>query len=196
MRESSAATNRDLQRAIGQGHFREDLYYRLNVFAIQLPPLRDRRDDILPLSEAFLAEIGRGIGRPPAGISHDARRLLIDYHWPGNARELRNILERAAILCEGGLITAEHLSLKVAPRAVAATLGGGCRRRRRCAAGAARRLVLDGARDDRAGASARAIQQVEGEDPRVDASAAVRSPAAVRTRLIADCRMLIASRRD
>jgi two-component system response regulator FlrC len=109
-----AATNRDLQRAISQGQFREDLFYRLNVFAIQLPPLRDRRDDILPLSQAFLGEIGRGIGRPPAGISRDARKMLIDYHWPGNVRELRNILERAAILCEGGLITAEHLSLRPA----------------------------------------------------------------------------------
>jgi Nif-specific regulatory protein len=78
--------------------------------------LRDRPDDILPMSEAFLAEYGRGLGRPPAGISRDARQMLVDYHWPGNVRELRNILERAAILCDGGLITAEHLALKVAPR--------------------------------------------------------------------------------
>ena len=106
-----AATNRDLQKAIAQGQFREDLYYRLNVFAIRLPPVRDRRDDILPLSEAFLKEIGRGLGRPPAGISRDARQMLVEYHWPGNVRELRNALERAAILCEGGLITAEHLAL-------------------------------------------------------------------------------------
>jgi two-component system response regulator FlrC len=113
-----AATNRDLQHAMRQGHFREDLFYRLNVFAIHLPPLRDRRDDILPLSEAFLAEYGRSLGRPPAGISRDAHQLLLDYHWPGNVRELRNILERAAILCEGGLIAAEHLALHVTqPRA-------------------------------------------------------------------------------
>src|SRR6185437_7605043 len=72
-----AATNRDLQRAIAQGSFREDLYYRLNVFAIQLPALRDRRDDILPLSEAFLKEIGRGIGRPASGISREARQQLV-----------------------------------------------------------------------------------------------------------------------
>lgn len=110
-----AATNRDLHRAIANGQFREDLYYRLNVFAIRLPALRDRRDDILPLSEAFLGEIGRGLGRPPAGISRDARQLLIEYHWPGNVRELRNILERAAILCDGGLITADHLALNAAP---------------------------------------------------------------------------------
>jgi transcriptional regulator with GAF, ATPase, and Fis domain len=106
-----AATNRDLQRAIANGQFREDLYYRLNVFAIKLPALRNRRDDVLPLSEAFLKEIGRGLGRPPGGISREARQLLIDYHWPGNVRELRNILERAAILCDGGLITSEHLAI-------------------------------------------------------------------------------------
>jgi two-component system response regulator AtoC len=106
-----AATNRDLERAITLGQFREDLYYRLNVFAIKLPALRNRRDDILPLSEAFLKEIGRGLGRPPGGISRDARQQLVDYHWPGNVRELRNILERAAILCDGGLIVSEHLAI-------------------------------------------------------------------------------------
>jgi PAS domain S-box-containing protein len=110
-----AATNRDLQRAMVQGQFREDLYYRLNVFAIGLPTLRDRRDDILPLSEAFLAELDRGIGRPPGGISREARQVLVQYDWPGNVRELRNILERAAILCDGGLITAEHLALNISP---------------------------------------------------------------------------------
>jgi transcriptional regulator with GAF, ATPase, and Fis domain len=110
-----AATNRDLLRSIERGHFREDLYYRLNVFAIRLPPLRERRDDILPLSEAFIAEIGRGLGRPPAGISRDAKQMLLDYQWPGNVRELRNVLERAAILCDGGLITADLLSVNVTP---------------------------------------------------------------------------------
>src|SRR5262249_47824273 len=94
-----AATNRDLPQALGQGRFREDRFYRLHVFAIRLPALRDRRDDVLPLSEAFLAEYGRSLGHPPAGISKDARARLVEYHWPGNVRELRNILERAAILC-------------------------------------------------------------------------------------------------
>jgi transcriptional regulator with PAS, ATPase and Fis domain len=79
-----AATNRDLERRIAHGQFREDLFYRLNVFAIRLPRLRDRKEDILALSDAFLSEIGRGLGSPPAGISRDARQLLIDYHWPGN----------------------------------------------------------------------------------------------------------------
>jgi transcriptional regulator with PAS, ATPase and Fis domain len=110
-----ASTHRDLVQEVRAGRFREDLFYRLNVFAIRLPALRERRDDILPLSEAFLGEIGRGLGRPPAGISRDARQRLVDYHWPGNVRELRNILERAAILCDGGLITSEHLALTPAP---------------------------------------------------------------------------------
>jgi transcriptional regulator with GAF, ATPase, and Fis domain len=114
-----AATNRDLQRAMEQGTFREDLYYRLNVFAIRLPPLRDRLDDVLPLSDAFLSEYGRNLGRPPAGMSRDAKQKLTRHHWPGNVRELRNTLERAAILCEGGLITEEHLALDVGPRPVA-----------------------------------------------------------------------------
>jgi transcriptional regulator with GAF, ATPase, and Fis domain len=113
-----AATNRDLRTAVENGRFREDLYYRLHVFEIRLPPLRDRREDILPLAEAFLAEIVRGFGRRPAGISREARERLLLYHWPGNVRELRNALERAAILCEGGVIDAEHLSL-AGPRAPA-----------------------------------------------------------------------------
>ncbi|HTS35908.1 MAG TPA: sigma 54-interacting transcriptional regulator [Candidatus Solibacter sp.] len=106
-----AATNRDLRKAIEQKLFREDLYFRLNVFELRLPPLRERLDDILPLSEAFMQEIGRSIGRPPAGISRDAKQALSDYHWPGNVRELRNVLERAAILADGGLIVSEHLAL-------------------------------------------------------------------------------------
>ena len=110
-----AATNRDLLKAIERGQFREDLYYRLHVFAIQLPPLRERREDVLPLTEVFVQEIGRSIGRPPAGISREARQALLDYHWPGNVRELHNVLERAAILCDGGLIAAEHLALRQTP---------------------------------------------------------------------------------
>jgi transcriptional regulator with GAF, ATPase, and Fis domain len=105
-----AATNRNLKAAIARGTFREDLYYRLHVFEIRLPPLRDRRDDILALSDAFLKEIAASFGRPPAGLSREARDGLLGYDWPGNVRELRNVLERAAILCEGGLIASEHLT--------------------------------------------------------------------------------------
>jgi transcriptional regulator with GAF, ATPase, and Fis domain len=105
-----AATNRDLRKAMDRGDFREDLYYRLRVFDIRIPPLRDRIADILPLSEAFLDEIGKSFGRPPAGMTRDAQDALLRHRWPGNVRELRNALERAAILCEGGLIAAEHFS--------------------------------------------------------------------------------------
>ncbi len=107
-----AATNRDLFKAMERGDFREDLYYRLNVFDIRLPPLRERTDDILPLSEAFLEDIGTSFGRPVAGMTRDARQALLDHLWPGNVRELRNALERAAIMADGGLITRQDLSLR------------------------------------------------------------------------------------
>jgi len=109
-----AATNRDLKAAIARGTFREDLYYRLAVFDIALPALRDRPDDISLLVDAFLEEIGRSVGRPAAGVSLDAREKLVAYAWPGNVRELRNVIERAVILCEGGEIASEHLPLSVA----------------------------------------------------------------------------------
>ncbi len=111
-----AATNRDLKAALARGEFREDLYYRLHVFAIELPPLRERADDILPLAEAFLEELGPRVARPAAGISRAAREILFGYAWPGNVRELRNVLERATILCDGGLITPDHLPIELARR--------------------------------------------------------------------------------
>jgi len=105
-----AATNLDLKVAMTRGAFREDLYYRLHVFAIHLAPLRDRPEDILPLLEHFVEELGPVVlGRPAAGISREAREHLLAYSWPGNVRELRNAVERALILCEGGLINPEHL---------------------------------------------------------------------------------------
>jgi transcriptional regulator with GAF, ATPase, and Fis domain len=106
-----AASNRDLRSAVERGDFREDLFYRLQVFDIRLAPLRERKSDILLLSDAFLQEIAKSFGRPPAGLTRDAREALLEHDWPGNVRELRNALERAAILCEGGLISAQHLSL-------------------------------------------------------------------------------------
>jgi two-component system NtrC family response regulator len=109
-----AATNRDLHAAMQRGEFREDLYYRLGVFEISLPPLRDRLDDVLELADAFLEEIGETVGRPAAGISRDARDHLLTYEWPGNVRELRNAIERAVILADGGFIRSEHLP--VTPR--------------------------------------------------------------------------------
>ena len=91
-----AATNRDLRKAVERGDFREDLFYRLGVFDIQIPPLRERPADIVPLSETFLQEIGRSFGRPAAGLTREARQALLQYDWPGNVRELRNVLERAS----------------------------------------------------------------------------------------------------
>jgi transcriptional regulator with GAF, ATPase, and Fis domain len=106
-----AATNIDLQDAVARGTFREDLYYRLQVFDIRIPPLRDRAGDIPLFVEAFLQDIGRSMRGRPAGMTPEASGMLMAYTWPGNVRELRNVLERAAILCEGGLITPRHLSL-------------------------------------------------------------------------------------
>lgn len=115
-----AATNRDLRGAIANGEFREDLYYRLHVFAIHLPPLRERPEDILTLVEHFVKELGPVVvGRPAAGISREARQKLLAYSWPGNVRELRNAVERALILSEGGLINAEHVPLTLEPPNVA-----------------------------------------------------------------------------
>ena len=107
-----AATNRDLRKAVERGGFREDLFYRLGVFDIPIPPLRDRTSDIVRLSESFLQEIGRSFGRPVAELTREARAALLQYEWPGNVRELRNVLERAAILCEGGPIDVSHLRLQ------------------------------------------------------------------------------------
>jgi Nif-specific regulatory protein len=121
-----AATHRDLKAAIARGQFREDLYYRLNVFEIRLPALRERREDILLLAESFLEELGPTMGRPAAGISRDAREWLLAYPWPGNVRELRNAIERALLLCDGGLITREHLPAAVGrPEEVEPPAGNG-----------------------------------------------------------------------
>ncbi len=86
------------------------------MFDIAIAPLRSRRDDILPLSEAMLEEIGRSFGQPPAGLTRDAREALLRHDWPGNVRELRNALERAAIRCDESLIGAEHLALPAGGR--------------------------------------------------------------------------------
>ena len=107
-----AASNRDLQSAVTESRFREDLFYRLRVFDIYIPPLRERRGDIPLLTDAFLQAFSRSTGCSSAGLTADAQDMLSQYEWPGNVRELHNALERAAILCEGGPITPEHLSLR------------------------------------------------------------------------------------
>jgi two-component system, NtrC family, response regulator AtoC len=108
-----AATNRDLDELLASGDFREDLYHRLAVFPIHLPPLRERRSDILPLAETLLAGIAANIGRPRMVLTEDARRKILDARWPGNVRELANALERAAILADGERIRPDDLAIRL-----------------------------------------------------------------------------------
>jgi len=107
-----AATNRDLRRMIEEGSFREDLYHRLAVFPIRLPPLRERRADILPIARSLLARISDELGRRAPELSEDAEHKLLQWSWPGNVRELANSLERAAILADSNKLRAEHLWLE------------------------------------------------------------------------------------
>jgi len=110
-----AATNHDLKEAVARKAFREDLFFRLSVFPVEIPPLRRRRSDVLPLAEAFLARYAREMGRKGLRLSEASRRALLDHSWPGNIRELQNCLERAAILCSGSQIEPEHLLLSSGP---------------------------------------------------------------------------------
>jgi transcriptional regulator with PAS, ATPase and Fis domain len=103
-----AATNRNLDDAIADGEFRSDLYYRLNVFDIRIPPLRERRDDILPLAAGFLREFAGATTE----LTPEAIEALRRHEWPGNVRELRNVLERALILSDGAIVDTEHLGLR------------------------------------------------------------------------------------
>ena len=122
-----AATARDLGAEVGRGAFREDLYYRLNVFALHLPALRERREDIPLLVEHFLARMNARMGLAVEGASAEAMRLLVEHDWPGNVRELENCVERAIVLCEGTQIESDSLPERLrrpsAPAAVAASNG-------------------------------------------------------------------------
>ena len=106
-----AATNRDLTKSVAEGKFREDLFYRLNVFGVPLPPLRERGEDILLLAHHFVREIGRRLGKGERPFSPDGQEALRAYGWPGNIRELENAIERALILTEGGALSAKDLGL-------------------------------------------------------------------------------------
>lgn len=108
-----AATNRDLEKMVRQGLFREDLYYRLNVGVIDMPALRERREDILPLATHFLEEAARLMGTPGGGLDSAAASLLMNYRWPGNIRELRNVMERALILAGDAPVRAVHLPREI-----------------------------------------------------------------------------------
>jgi DNA-binding NtrC family response regulator len=111
------ATNQDLKKKIAAGFFRDDLFYRLNVISLVLPPLRERKEDIKPLAEFFLKRINERSKRKLSGFSRDALNLLVRYPWPGNIRELENVVERAAVLCLGEIIDVRDLPLQTADRA-------------------------------------------------------------------------------
>src|SRR5436305_608768 len=111
-----AATNKDLEKEIERGNFREDLFYRLNVIPFTVPPLRDRAEDIPSLAAHFLREFTTAYGRKPKELSDDATDALVRYHWPGNVRELRNLMERMVILYPEGRIEARHLALDATRR--------------------------------------------------------------------------------
>lgn len=108
-----AATNKDLKEAIEEGLFRQDLFYRLNVISLTLPPLRQRVDDLPLLVEHFVSRHGATMGRRSFVVSHDALDLIREYHWPGNVRELENVLIRAITLCEGDCIEPHHLGITI-----------------------------------------------------------------------------------
>ncbi|MDH4101064.1 MAG: sigma-54 dependent transcriptional regulator, partial [Nitrospirota bacterium] len=104
-----AATNRDLKESVKEGRFREDLYFRLNVIKITLPPLRERREDIPLLVEHFLKKYAEQERKNVNSVSPEAMKQLLDYHWPGNVRELENTMERALVICQGNTITSDEL---------------------------------------------------------------------------------------
>jgi DNA-binding NtrC family response regulator len=112
-----AATNQDLRAALEQGTFREDLYYRLNVVPIDIPPLRERPEDIPFLAEHFVQKLAKASDSPVESISEEAIRKLMGYHWPGNVRELENVVERSLVLCTGARLEAADIRLDTTPRA-------------------------------------------------------------------------------
>ena len=116
-----AATHRDLAADVREGRFRDDLYYRLNVINIRLPPLRERREDVPLLAQEFLDRLSHELGREVSGISEEALRVLMDHDWPGNVRELENAVERALVTCKAGVLGAEDFAFlsRPAPEAAA-----------------------------------------------------------------------------
>ncbi|HXG66358.1 MAG TPA: sigma-54 dependent transcriptional regulator [Blastocatellia bacterium] len=116
-----AATNRDLEAMVKDGRFREDLYYRLNIIPITIPPLRNRREDIMPLVEYFVAKHSAGAQRKVRGLTASARNLIMNYSWPGNVRQLEAAIERAILLCEGDEISVEDLPLEIRQEGTPAT---------------------------------------------------------------------------
>src|SRR5262249_35989552 len=115
-----AATNKDLRRAVAEGRFREDLFYRLNVIAVAVPPLRDRRDDIPLLVDHFLSRFREKNAKPVSGCTRGALEVLTEHDWPGNVRELENAIERAVVLTKSSVIDVDDL-----PREVRGAAAGG-----------------------------------------------------------------------
>jgi DNA-binding NtrC family response regulator len=118
-----AATNRDLRAMVGDGRFRDDLYYRINVLSIDVPPLRERRDDITVLIDYFVKKHTRNTSRLIKGLAPETKRMLHDYGWPGNVRQLESAIERAILLCEGDFITPEDLPSEVRQESQTAVTG-------------------------------------------------------------------------
>jgi transcriptional regulator with PAS, ATPase and Fis domain len=108
-----AASNRDLEKAVQEGHFRQDLYYRLAIISIFIPPLRERKEDILPMVDFFIERYNRKFRKAVRGVSEDTRKLLMQHSWPGNVRELKNAIERAMILEEEGFLRPVYLPFAV-----------------------------------------------------------------------------------
>ena len=132
-----AATNKDLSALVNAGQFRKDVYYRLKVMVIEMPPLRERREDILPLANLFIEENNKELGKNVTGISEAAIEYLLNYQWPGNVRELKNIIERGIILSNGNEILPDHLPIEL------------------------RRSQMDGARDRTSDTEDLALETVE-----------------------------------
>jgi two-component system response regulator AtoC len=118
-----AATNVDLRVALEQGTFREDLYYRLNVLPISIPPLRERKEDVAFLAEHFVKKLAKDVGSQAQSISAEGIERLLQYHWPGNVRELENVIERSLVLASGPVLKAEDIRLDLAPRRNTQTAG-------------------------------------------------------------------------
>jgi Nif-specific regulatory protein len=119
------ATNRDLEKAVDKGTFRQDLYYRINVFPIFLPPLRDRKDDILLLADFFVEQYSKKMNKDVRRISTPAINMMVAYHWPGNVRELENCIERAVLLSTDGVIHGHHLPPTLQTSDASDTIGTG-----------------------------------------------------------------------
>jgi two-component system response regulator HydG len=154
-----AATNKQLEAMLADGSFREDLYYRLNVIHIDLPPLRSRPEDIVPLAEHILGNLGAK-QTPPRRmrLAPEAQQLLLTYNWPGNVRELMNVLERGVALCQGELIADEDLPAQVRERKPADFLGSAVARRMTLAE--LERAFIEAVLADEAGNKTRAAQRL------------------------------------